>query len=155
MINLEIKILRYLNDPILNKYRKELNLFNKGVVFLPGKDHPEENLKFEDLLKHFYRKWTKLYTRVYNTHCDLYWYFCKDNHFNTEQNLLCIGDIIWASENQLYDVNLTRDICHFARQFIRVSINLQNIQPTEEFRINLASSLFYEEFESCDHSKGI
>jgi len=153
MINLELKILRYLNDPVLNNYRKDLFLFNKGVVYLPGKALPEEDLKFEDLLHHYSRKWKRLYTRIYKKHSNLYWYFCRDNHFKTNRNLLSIGDIFWASENQLNDVNLTRDICYFARHFIGNTIHLQNIQPTEELCINLASSLFHEEFDNCEHSQ--
>jgi len=68
MINLELKILRYLNDPILNNYRKDLFLFNKGVIYLPGKALPEEDLKFEDLLHHYFRKWKRLHTRIYKKH---------------------------------------------------------------------------------------
>jgi len=151
MINLELKILRYLNDPVLNNYRKDLFLFNKGVVYLPGKASPEEDLKFEDHLHHYSRKWRKLYTRIFKKHSDLYWYFCQNNHFNTEQNLLSIGDITWASENQLFDVNLTRDICHLVRHFIQNTIHLQKIQHTEESRVNLARKLFYEEFDNCEH----
>jgi len=32
---------RYLNDPFFNKYRKDLKLFSKGLIYLPGKESPK------------------------------------------------------------------------------------------------------------------
>jgi len=148
MKNLEIKILRYLNDPILNIHRKDLLLLSKGLIYLRGKKSPETNLGFENYLRYFLRKWKKLYSRIFQEHSCLYWYFsCRDNHFKLEQDLKSIGDITWATECQLYGINLTRDICHFARHILRDTIHLQEIQDTEELRINRAHSLVAEEFE--------
>jgi len=147
MKNLETKILRFLNDPILNKYRKDLFLFSKGSIYIPGKESPKINPQFKDHLHHYLRKWKILYTRIFNSHCDLYWYFCQFNRFNIDRNVLSIGDILWVTRSQLIDINCTRDICHITRQFIRNTIHLQNTQLTEETRIHQASILFNEEFE--------
>jgi len=147
MINLEIKILRFLNDPILNKFRKDLTLFSKGIIYIQGKALPEPNLEFKAYLQHFERKWRKLYLRIFREHSHLYWYFCDRSHFNTEQNLNSIGDIIRATEHQLFDVNFTRDICQLTRQIIRNTLHLQKLQDTEASRIDRAHSLFEEEFE--------
>ena len=147
MINLEIKILRLLNDHILNKLRKDLTLFSRDLVYIPGRTSPEPDLEFEDYLWHFRQKWKKLYSRIFREHSDLYWYFCDRNHFYTEQNLNSIEDILWATERQLLDVNLTRDICHFTRHIIRDTLHLQELQITEKSRIDRAHSLFEEEFE--------
>jgi len=153
MINLEIKILRFLNDHILNILRKDLTLFSKGIIYIPGRTSPEPDLDFEDHLWHFRQKWKKLYSRIFREHSDLYWYFCDRNHFITEQNFSSIGDIIRATEHQLLDVNLTRDICHFTRHLIRNTIHLQEVQATEQSRLHRAHSLFEEEFESQSSSR--
>jgi len=155
MINLEVKILRFLNDPILNNLRKDLTLFSKGLIYIRGRASPESNLKFEDYLRHFRRKWRKLYLRLFKEHSNIYWYFCDRNHFNTEQNFNSIRDIFWATEHQLLDVNFTRDICHFTRHIIRDTLHLQNLQDTESSRIDRAHSLFEEEFEEDSTSQFI
>jgi len=147
MINLEIKILRFLNDPILNKYRKNLFLLSKGSIHTPGKESPKVNPQFKDYLHHYLRKWKILYTRIYSSHCDLYWYFVQDNRFITDRNVLSIGDILWATRSQLIEINFIRDICHFTRHFIRHSFHLQNIQLREEACIKQASILYNHEFE--------
>jgi len=152
MINLEIKILRFLNDSTLNELRKELTLFSKGFIYIRGRASPESNPKFEDYLCHFRQKWRKLYLRIFKEHCDLYCYFCDRNHFNTKRNCNSIGDIIWATECQLADVNFTRDICHFTRHIIRNTLHLQKLQDTESSRISRAHSLFEEEFEKVTTS---
>ena len=153
MINLETKILRFLNDHILNKLRKDLTLLSKGLIYIPGRISPEPDLEFEDYLRHFRQKWKKLYSRIFREHSDLYWYFCDRNHFSTEQNFNSIGDIIWATEHQLLDINFTRDICHFTRHIIRNTIHLQGVQATEQSRFDRAHSLFEEEFELHSISK--
>jgi len=149
MINLEIKILRFLNDSFLNKLRRDLALLSRSFIYIQGRT------SFEDYLRHFRRKWRKLYSRIFREHSDLYWYFCSRNHFITEQNLNSIGDILWATERQLLDVNLTRDICHFTRHIIRDTLHLQELQVTEKSRIDRAHSLFEEEFEEDITSQSI
>ena len=148
MRNLESKLLRYLNDPALNKYRKDINIFSKGIIFNPVTKSPKENPKFEDFLFHYIQKWKRLYSRIHRSHHDLYKHFRSYNRFNLDRNLASIGDILWASSNQLLDINFSRDICHFTREIIRGTIHLQKIQTREESRINLASELLNEEFES-------
>jgi len=64
-----------------------------------------------------------------------------------DRNLKSIGDILWVSNNQLSDINFSRDICHLAREFIRGTIHLQKIQSAEESRANLACELLNEQFE--------
>jgi len=148
MRNLESKLLRYLNDPILNKYRKDINIFSKGIIFNPVTKSPKKNPKFEDYLHHYIQKWKRLYNRISRSHRELYKHFRSYNRFNLDQNLSSIGDILWVSNNQLSDINFSRDICHLTRELIRGTIRLQKIQSTEESRVNLARELFIEEFES-------
>jgi len=151
MRNLETKLLHYLNDPVLNNYRKDINLFSKGIILNPVTASPKENPKFEDYFYHYIQKWKRLYTRIHRSHCDLYNFFRSYNRFNIDQNLLSIGDILWVlTNNQLSDINFSRDVCYFTREFIRGIISLQKIQSTEESRINIASTLFHEEFENED-----
>jgi len=148
MRNLESKLLRYLNDPVLNKYRKDINTFSKGIIFNPVTKSPKENPNFEDFLFHYIQKWKRLYSRIHRSHHELYKHFRSYNRLNLDRNLRSIGDILWASSHQLLDINFSRDICHFTREFIRGTIHLQKIQPREESRINLASELLNEEFEN-------
>jgi len=146
MRNLESKLLRYLNDPVLNKYRKDINIFSKGIIFNPVTKSPKENPKFEDFLFHYIQKWKRLYIRIQRSHHELYKHFRSYNRFNLDRNLKSIGDILWVSRNQLSDINFSRDICHLTRELIRGTIHLQKIQPTEESRVSLASELLNEQF---------
>jgi len=148
MKNLETKLFRYLNDPVLNNYRKDINIFSKGIIFNPVTATPKENPKFEDYLYHYIQKWKRLYYRIYRSHRDLYRHFRSYNRLNIEQNLRSVGDILWVSNNQFSDINFSRDICHFTRELIRGTIRLQKIQSTEESRVNLARELLNQEFES-------
>jgi len=148
MRNLETKLLHYLNDPVLNTYRKDINLFSKGIIFKPVTASPKVNPKFEDYFYHYIQKWKRLYARIYRSHRELYRHFRRYNKFNIDQNLLSIGDILWVTNNQLSDINFSRDICYFSREFIRGTIRLQTIQAAEESRVNLAHELINEEFEN-------
>jgi len=147
MRNLESKLLRYLNDPVLNKYRKDINIFSKGIILNPITKSQKENPKFEDFLYYYIQKWKRLYIRIQQSHHDLYKHFRSYNRFNLDRNLKSIGDILWVSNNQLSDINFSRDICHLAREFIRSTIHLQKIQSAEESRVNLACELLNEQFE--------
>jgi len=148
MRNLETKLLHYLNDPILNNYRKDINLFSKGVILNPTTASLKVNPTFEDYFYHYIQKWKRLYARIYRSHRELYRHFRRYNRFNIDRTSLSIGDILWVSKNQLSDINFSRDICYFSRELIRGNIHLQTIQATEESRINLARELIIEELEN-------
>jgi len=122
---LEVYLLRYINDPDLDKHIEELQILHEGEIRIDRTYQPIGDISIQQLIRHFNYKWEVVSLRLRIAHSMLYDFFNSENLYNFDEEPQTREEIIQSSEKRLSRLEITKKLCYITLHL------LQNIDPTE------------------------
>jgi len=142
MRNLAPKILFFLNDTQLNSLRRDIRAFIQGEIFLQGQYQTSDTLTTTDFIKYFNSKWVGTLLRLRIAHPEIHDFFrYSENLLDFNEQPSSREEAIQISNDQLSELNLTRDIAFLVFQILESSISPEEFYNHNDISRELALRL--------------
>jgi len=140
-------ILRFLDDPELNKLRKKLCNLSRGILLFPGGTQEAVLFPDHELIGYFHILWDAIILRVRTVHPELYRFFRNQGSL---QKVFPFGhdDVIRHATDQLRDIAFCREASYLALQIIDFPLSpleRRNFEPLLDLAYALSNSFEYDD----------
>jgi len=142
MKNLTSKILFFLNDTQLNSLRREIRNLNQEEILIRGHYQTSDSLTTTDFIKYFNLKWAGILLRLRIAHPEIHDFFRYFEHLlNFDEQPSSREEAIQISNQQLSELNLTRDIVFLVFEILESCISIEEFSNHNDISREIALRL--------------